>query len=158
MLNLLDFPIVASVAESGGRIKQALLKWAQKSHQLLSIRITQKTWRGHIFRHTHTHTHTHAKKERCLMCVRDWHLMLATSEQPFHDPGGNYSPSCWYTDLFSWLWWWSSHLHHGNALPLHSSVWVVGNEEVVKLPKSVLQTTSDSDQYRIILGTCSNSF
>ena len=47
MLSSLDFPIVVSVAESNGCIKQALLKWAQKSHQLSSIIITQKKLSGH---------------------------------------------------------------------------------------------------------------
>ena len=42
-----SFPILVFVAESGGCIKHALWKWAQKSHQLLSIRITQKKLRGH---------------------------------------------------------------------------------------------------------------
>ena len=39
ILSSLDFPIVA---ESNGCIKQVLLTWTQKSHQLWSIRITQK--------------------------------------------------------------------------------------------------------------------
>ena len=48
MLSSLDFPIVAIVAESNNCIKQAPLKWAHKSHQLLSIRITQCKFRGHF--------------------------------------------------------------------------------------------------------------
>ena len=46
-LSSLDFPIVVFVAESNRYIKQALLKWAQKSHLLLLIRITQKNLRSH---------------------------------------------------------------------------------------------------------------
>ena len=46
MLGSWDFPIVVFVAETNGCIKQTLLKWAQKSHQLLSIRITQKKLTG----------------------------------------------------------------------------------------------------------------
>ena len=46
MLSSLDFPTVVFVAESNGWIKQTLFKQAQKSHQLLSIRITQKKFRG----------------------------------------------------------------------------------------------------------------
>ena len=46
MLSFLDFSIIVFVAESNGCIKQALLKWAHKS-QLLSVRITQKKFRGH---------------------------------------------------------------------------------------------------------------
>ena len=42
MLIFLDFLTVAFVAETNSCIKQALLKWSQKSHQLASIRITQK--------------------------------------------------------------------------------------------------------------------
>ena len=37
----LFFPTVVPVAASGS-VKQALLKWAQKSYQLLSVRISQK--------------------------------------------------------------------------------------------------------------------
>ena len=40
-----DFPVVF-VAESNGYIKQVILKWDLKSHQLLSIRITQKNLRA----------------------------------------------------------------------------------------------------------------
>ena len=47
MLSSLDSPIVVFVAESNGCIKQVLLKWAQKSQQLVSIRITQTKLRGH---------------------------------------------------------------------------------------------------------------
>lgn len=47
MLSSWLFPTVVLVAESSGCINQAVLKWAQNSHQLLSIRITQKKLRGH---------------------------------------------------------------------------------------------------------------
>ena len=50
MLSASDFPIVVFVAKSTGCIKQALLKWAQKSQQLLSIRIIQKKLRGHAIK------------------------------------------------------------------------------------------------------------
>ena len=40
MLSSSDFAIVVLVAESSGCIKQALLKWSHKSHQLLSIKIS----------------------------------------------------------------------------------------------------------------------
>ena len=43
-----DFPTVVFVAESNAWIKQALLKWTQKSHPLLSIWITQRKLRGHV--------------------------------------------------------------------------------------------------------------
>ena len=55
MLSSLDFPIVVSAAESNDSIKQALLKWAQKRLQLLSIRITQKKLKG---RATKSSVHT----------------------------------------------------------------------------------------------------
>lgn len=47
MLSSLDFPIGVFVAESDGCIKYVLLKWTEKSQQLLSFGITQKKLRGH---------------------------------------------------------------------------------------------------------------
>ena len=53
MLSSLGIPIIVSVADFNGYIKQALFKWAQKSNQLLSIRITQKKLRGHATKQAH---------------------------------------------------------------------------------------------------------
>ena len=53
MPSSIDIPIIVFVAEINGCIKQALFKWAQKSHQLLSVRITQKKLRGHATKQAH---------------------------------------------------------------------------------------------------------
>ena len=47
MLSSLDIPIAVFMAEANECIKQALLKWVEKSRQLLSVRITQKKFRVH---------------------------------------------------------------------------------------------------------------
>ena len=55
MLSSLNFLIVVSVAEACKCIKQALLNWAQKNHQLLSIIITEEDERP-CYKDTLIHT------------------------------------------------------------------------------------------------------
>ena len=57
---------------SNGCIKQALSKWAQKSHQLLSVRITQRKLRGHATKTINTSFYNHLNWSIKLLYIYFW--------------------------------------------------------------------------------------